>query len=129
MGRATEKAKPRRFSFFPRVHSSATPNSFLCIDAANMGIWVRMKTTIELPEALFRRAKSMAAHEGVTLKQLLTEALESQLDDRRSLHNENSAAPRWMRAYGALRHLRRERKAIERAIEAEFEKVEPEDRL
>jgi hypothetical protein len=34
-----------------------------------------------------------------------------------------------MRAYGALRHLRRERKAIERAIQSEFEKIEPEDRL
>jgi len=33
-----------------------------------------------------------------------------------------------MRAYGALRHLRQERKAIERAIESEFEKIEPEDR-
>jgi predicted DNA-binding ribbon-helix-helix protein len=64
-----------------------------------------MKTTIELPEALFRRAKSMAAQEGVTLKQLLTEALESQLDARRRARN-GKAAPKWMRAYGALRHLR-----------------------
>jgi predicted DNA-binding ribbon-helix-helix protein len=87
-----------------------------------------MKTTIELPEALFRRAKSMAAQEGVTLKQLLTEALESQLDARRRARN-GKAAPKWMRAYGALRHLRHERKAIERAIESEFEKIEDEDRL
>lgn len=87
-----------------------------------------MKTTIELPEALFRRAKSMAAQEGVTLKQLLTEALESQLDARRQARN-GKAAPKWMRAYGALRHLRHERKAIERAIESEFEKIEPDDRL
>lgn len=87
-----------------------------------------MKTTIELPEALFRRAKSMAAQEGVTLKQLLTEALESRLDVRTGTRN-GKAAPRWMRAYGALRHLRQERKAIERAIESEFEKIEPEDRL
>jgi hypothetical protein len=34
-----------------------------------------------------------------------------------------------MRAYGALRHLRRERKKIEEAIASEFEKIEPEDRL
>ena len=88
-----------------------------------------MKTTIELPEALFRRAKSTAVQEGVTLKQLLTEALESRLDDRRKVRNRKAAAPRWMRAYGALQHLRRERKAIERAIESEFEKIEPEDRL
>jgi predicted DNA-binding ribbon-helix-helix protein len=87
-----------------------------------------MKTTIELSEALFRRAKSMAAQEGLTLKQLLTEALESRLDARTGAHNAK-AAPRWMRAYGALRHLRQERKAIERAIESEFEKIEPEDRL
>ena len=87
-----------------------------------------MKTTIELSEALFRRAKSMAAQEGVTLKQLLTEALESRLAARMAVRN-GKAAPRWMRAYGALRHLRQERKAIERAIESEFEKIEPEDRL
>ena len=43
--------------------------------------------------------------------------------------NGKAAAPRWMRAYGALQHLRHERKAIERAIESEFEKIEPEDRL
>jgi len=94
-----------------------------------MGIWVSMKTTIELPEALFRRAKSMAAQEGVTLKQLLTQALESRLDVRGSARDGKAAAPRWMRAYGALRHLRQERKAIESAIEFEFEKIEPENRL
>ena len=93
-----------------------------------MGIWVSVKTTIELPEALFRRAKSMAAQEGVTLKQLLTEALESQLETRKTARDAK-ATPKWMRAYGALRHLRQERKAIERAIESEFEKIEPEDRL
>ena len=87
-----------------------------------------MKTTVELPAALFRRAKSMAAQEGVTLKQLLTEALESQLDVRTGARN-SKTAPRWMRVSGALRHLRKERKAIERAIESEFEKIEPEDRL
>lgn len=87
-----------------------------------------MKTTIELPEALFRRAKSMAAQEGVTLKQLLTEALKSRIDVRTGARNEK-AAPRWVRAYGALRHLRQERNAIERAIESELEKIEPEDRL
>ena len=93
-----------------------------------MGIWVSMKTTIELPDALFRRAKSMAVQEGVTLKKLLTEALESRLEVRRNARN-GKAVPKWMRAYGALRHLRHERKAIERAIESEFEKIEPEDRL
>lgn len=89
---------------------------------------IRMKTTIELPDPLFRRAKSAAVEEGVTLKQLFTEALESRLDPHGRVAKK-SAAPRWLRAYGALRHLRRERRAIERAIDSEFEKIEPEDQL
>ena len=94
-----------------------------------MGIWGLMKTTLELPDGLFRRAKSAAVHEGVTLKQLFTEALESRLEANKSMPGGKAAAPRWMRAYGALRHLRPERKRIERAIESAFEKIEPEDRL
>jgi hypothetical protein len=88
-----------------------------------------MKTTLELPDALFRRAKSAAVHEGVTLKQLFTEALESRLEGNNSVGGGKATAPGWMRAYGALRSLRRERKRIERVIESEFEKIEPEDRL
>src|ERR1700747_2145983 len=61
-----------------------------------MGIWVSVKTTIELPEALFRRAKSMAAQEGVTLKKLLTEALESRLYGRAGARN-GKGAPRGVR--------------------------------
>jgi predicted transcriptional regulator len=86
-----------------------------------------MKTTIELPESVFRRAKQLAVQEGVTLKRLFTEALEWRLGKARSARR--SGVPKWMRAYGALRHLRRERRLIERAIESEFERIEPEDRL
>ena len=38
-----------------------------------------MKTTIELPDALFRQSKSLAAARGVTLKRFFTEALEEKL--------------------------------------------------
>jgi len=37
------------------------------------------KTTLEMPEALFRRAKAAAASRGQTLKQLVTGALEREL--------------------------------------------------
>lgn len=37
------------------------------------------KTTIELPEPLFRRAKVFAAREGTTFRSLIIEALESEL--------------------------------------------------
>ncbi len=39
-----------------------------------------MKTTIDLPDALFRRAKATAAHRGVSLKALITRAVESDLE-------------------------------------------------
>ena len=89
-----------------------------------------MKTTIKLSDTLFRRAKTAAVQQGLTLKQLFTQALEWRLGSAWSAKKERKrSVPEWMRAYGALRHLRRERKAIEQAIESEFEKIEPEDRL
>lgn len=38
-----------------------------------------MRTTLELPDALFRELKAKAAHEGVTLKVLLRRAVEQEL--------------------------------------------------
>jgi hypothetical protein len=40
-----------------------------------------VKTTIELPEDLLRRAKSAAAVRGESLRRLLTEALSTHLDN------------------------------------------------
>jgi hypothetical protein len=90
-----------------------------------MVIWV-MKTTIEPSDSLFRKAKAAAVQEGLTLKKLFSQALEMHL--RRMNRLPKPVTPEWMRAYGALRHLRRDRKRVERVIESEFEKIEPEDR-
>jgi hypothetical protein len=38
-----------------------------------------MKTTVDLPDPLFRRAKSTAAQRGVSLKCFITEAVEQKL--------------------------------------------------
>lgn len=38
-----------------------------------------MKTTLEMPDELFRRAKTVAAKRGQSLKQLVTTALEREL--------------------------------------------------
>lgn len=38
-----------------------------------------MRTTIELPDAVFRRAKRVAADQGCTLKDLMTRAIEREL--------------------------------------------------
>ena len=38
-----------------------------------------MKTTLEIPDFLFRRAKSAAAERGIPLRQLVTEAVQEKL--------------------------------------------------
>lgn len=80
-----------------------------------------MKTTLEIPDALFRRAKSAAAEKGIPLRELVTEALAERL--RRSVQDKP-----WMKTFGKLRGLRNESARINRIIEEEFDRVEPEDR-
>ncbi|MEZ5401418.1 MAG: hypothetical protein R2729_17235 [Bryobacteraceae bacterium] len=57
-----------------------------------------MKTTIEIPDALFRRAKATAAGEGKSLKEFVTEAVAAKLGVR----EEASQEPPWMGAFGGL---------------------------
>jgi len=40
-----------------------------------------MRTTVDIPDELFRDLKLKSAREGVTLKQLIVKALESQIHD------------------------------------------------
>ncbi len=78
-----------------------------------------MKTTLEIPEDMFRQAKARAAIRGQTLKSFFTEALAAKLAEQKTV----SAQP-WMKHFGALRHLGKERNVIEKRIETEFETVE-----
>ena len=85
-----------------------------------------MKTTLEIPDPLFRRAKSRAAERGQTLKELVTEALQDKL-----AAGTGSAVPdepEWMRGFGKLRRLRKETKRIQATVDDVFEVIEPEDR-
>ncbi|HLX29521.1 MAG TPA: hypothetical protein VKV24_13650 [Casimicrobiaceae bacterium] len=86
-----------------------------------------MKTTLELPDALFRKAKSRAAERGQTLKAFVTEAIEAKLVDKAG--ETPSRAPPWMSGFGKLRRLRKETARIQAIVDAEFESVESEDRL
>ena len=38
-----------------------------------------MKTTLEIPDSVFRRAKARAAERGIPLRQFVTEAVEEKL--------------------------------------------------
>ena len=82
-----------------------------------------MKTTLEIPDAIFRRAKSAAAERGIPLRALITEALTDKL------RADNGDSKPWMAAFGKLRHLRKETAKVNRIIEEEFEHIENEDRL
>lgn len=86
-----------------------------------------MKTTIEIPDAMFRQAKALAAARGVTLRRLFTEALEDRL--RRHTHRERTgnAEPPWMAGFGALSDLSDENRRILDVIGEEFERLSPED--
>ncbi len=97
-----------------------------CLDNSHKyGPLIGVKTTLEIPEPLFRRAKATAARQGRTLKQLVQEALTEKIA------RVNGATKRrkpWMVLAGGLKHLHKENRRIERVIEAEFENIEPEDR-
>ena len=85
-----------------------------------------MKTTIEIPDPLFRRAKSRAAERGQTLKELVTDALQEKLAS--GTGKAGVAEPEWMQGFGKLRRLRNEMKRIQARVDEVFEVVEPEDR-
>ena len=85
-----------------------------------------MKTTLEIPDPLFRKAKSRAAERGQSLKQLVTEALQEKLAANAS--NVSPGEPAWMQGFGKLRRLRKETGRIQARIDDVFEVIESEDR-
>ena len=85
----------------------------------------QVKTTIEIPDPLFRKAKSRAAERGQSLKELLSEALQEKLARSNAA---GVSEPEWMRGFGKLRRLRKETRRVQARIEEQFGVVEPEDR-
>ena len=85
-----------------------------------------MKTTLELPDPLFRKAKTTAAARGQSLKDFVTEALREKLTP--SSRGTASPEPEWMQGFGKLRRLHRETARVQSVIDEEFEIIEPEDR-
>jgi hypothetical protein len=82
-----------------------------------------VKTTLEFPDKVFRKAKARAAERGIPLRQLVTEALEKELRET----TPNSGEKPWMKSFGALRHLHKENVRIQKIIDEEFETIDPED--
>ena len=83
-----------------------------------------MRTTIEIPDPLFRKAKAAAAKEGKSLKDFFTEALTIRLQQK---NPGDSGALSWEAAFGGLKQLHRENLRIDRIVAAEFETVDREE--
>lgn len=84
-----------------------------------------MKTTIELPDDLFREAKATAARRGTALKELVREALEEKLAREAQPIPREGGARQWPVPPPdvPIDELRR----IDAIIEEEFEQIEAED--
>ena len=82
-----------------------------------------MKTTLEIPDSTFRRAKATASTLGIPLREFVTQAVEERL----SRGSQPQDKP-WMECAGELAHLHKETLRIEKIIDEEFEEIEPEDR-
>ncbi len=80
-----------------------------------------MKTTLEIPDAIYRRAKSKAAEQGITLRQFVTEAVAARLQTTPA----NDPKP-WMKHFGKLQHLRKETRRINKVIEDASENIDAE---
>ena len=86
-----------------------------------------MKTTIELPDELFREVKATAARRGIALREYVRQALVEKLDEGRGLYQVRDAPREW--PVPPLRLSRAEAEQIDKAIEEAFEHIEPEDRM
>ncbi|HKM66008.1 MAG TPA: hypothetical protein VJX70_02485 [Candidatus Acidoferrum sp.] len=80
-----------------------------------------MKATVEIPDEIFRRAKSRAAEQGISLCQFVSEAIEEKLSGSASIDQKP-----WMKHVGKLKDLREETARVDRFIEEAFETIDPE---
>jgi hypothetical protein len=85
-----------------------------------------MKTTLDLPDDLFRQVKSTAASRGILMKQFITEALAEKL----AASARKPDLKPWMKLAGCAANdpeMIAELKRMEKIIEDEFEKIDEDD--
>jgi hypothetical protein len=83
-----------------------------------------LKTTIDIPDDLFRLAKARASLSGISLRQFVTDTLRAQLAQEEI--RARPTDPPWMKGFGGLADLASETARIRDLIEEEFESIEPE---
>lgn len=80
-----------------------------------------MKTTLEIPDPVFRRAKSVAAARGIPFREFVTEAVKDKLASE-----VRAGEKPWLKLVGKLKHLHKETVRINRLIEEETEEIDSE---
>jgi predicted transcriptional regulator len=80
-----------------------------------------MKTTVEVPDQLYRRVKAQAAMRGQTVKAFLLDALRAKLgeDDAKS-----AGKTGWRAAFGTARAA--DVAAVQRVVDREFSRIDAE---
>jgi predicted nucleic acid-binding protein len=81
---------------------------------------------MELPDALLRETKAFAARRGLSLRQVIVEALAQKL----KVEQESPKSKPWLQAFRDIERdqvLKQELLRLRRRIEAEFEQVNPEE--
>ena len=89
-----------------------------------------MKTTIEILDSTFNQARSLADSKGISVKQLFTDAIEETVR-RNATKSKSRSEPTWMKlagVFGKTSAARAETRRIQKVIDEEFERIEPEDR-
>lgn len=81
-----------------------------------------MRTTIDIPDDLYRELKVQAATRGVTLREIIVTSAREMLKDKC-----HPGEPSWKRSFGGLSHLREETSKIQSYIDQEFSRIDTEE--
>jgi hypothetical protein len=80
-----------------------------------------MKTTLEIPDDLFRQTKATAALRGESLKEFVTEALQAQLERQGT----GDSSRGWRSVFGKAR--RQDVEPVDAIVAGELENVDPDE--
>lgn len=80
-----------------------------------------MKTTVEIPDKLYRQLKSTAAANGQTIKAFLVDAVQDKLSRDRAPRQE---AAGWRAVFGKAN--KKDMEAFQKVIDEEFSRIDPE---
>ncbi|HEY0513807.1 MAG TPA: hypothetical protein VGH73_18000 [Thermoanaerobaculia bacterium] len=81
-----------------------------------------MKTTLEIPDDLFKRTKATAAMRGESLKEFVTEALQGHLERQTA---SGSSQRGWRSVFGQARQ--EEVETVDAVVAEELERIDPDE--